>query len=45
MNFDQVFQPIADDLKKVERFLQVSVQHLKPNSLENKKGPSVDSHF
>ena len=26
MDFDRIYQPIADDLKKVERFLELSVK-------------------
>jgi hypothetical protein len=34
MNLDRIYQPIADDLKKVERFLEVSVKE--SNRLDTK---------
>jgi hypothetical protein len=30
MNFDQIYQPIADDLKKVQRSLEVAVTETDP---------------
>ena len=33
MNLDQIYQPIADDLKKVERFLESSVKESKNQSI------------
>ena len=33
MNLDQIYQPIADDLKKVERFLEFSVKESKNRSI------------
>jgi len=33
MNLDQIYQPITDDLKKVERFLEFSVKESKNQSI------------
>ncbi|NIA16727.1 MAG: hypothetical protein GWO86_00085 [Planctomycetes bacterium] len=43
MNLDQIYQPIADDLKKVERFLEVSVKESKNQSIRGMSNSLLES--
>jgi octaprenyl-diphosphate synthase len=43
MNLDQIYQPIADDLKKVERFLEVSVKESKNQSIRQMSNSLLES--
>ncbi len=43
MNLDQIYQPIADDLKKVERFLEVSVKESKNKSIRQMSNSLLES--
>jgi octaprenyl-diphosphate synthase len=43
MNLDQIYQPIVDDLKKVERFLEVSVKESKNQSIHQMSNSLLES--
>ena len=43
MNLDQVYQPIADDLKEVERFLEVSIRESKNQSIRGMSDSLLES--
>ena len=43
MNLDQIYQPIADDLEKVERFLEVSVKESKNQSIRQMSNSLLES--
>ena len=43
MNLEKIYQPIAEDLKKVERFLQVSVKESKNQSIRQMSNSLLES--